>query len=58
MFVFSMLVGFTMAHAVSLCGKEGQQHEGEEYRFAIIGNTRPMDVKNDSLAGRREFEVA
>ena len=52
MFILSMIFGATIAHAVSLCGKEAQQHEVDQYTFAIVGNTIPMDVKNDSLAGR------
>ena len=52
MYILSLIFGLSMADAATLCGKEGQVIETEEYHFAILGNTRPMDVKADSLAGR------
>ena len=52
--MIAWLLGLTIASAetVSLCGKEGDIIEAEEYHFAILGNTRPMDVKSDPVAGR------
>ena len=52
MYILSLIFGLSVADAATLCGKEGQVIETEEYHFAVLGNTRPMDVKTDSLAGR------
>ena len=52
MYFLSMVFSLSMAQAASLCGKEAQQIEAEEYHFAILGNTRPLDVKGDPIAGR------
>ena len=35
-----------------LCAREGEVIASEEYHIAILGNTRPLDVKSDPVAGR------
>ena len=49
--LLSILLG-AQVFASSLCGTDGQVIDTEKYRFAIVGNTRPKDLKVDSLAGR------
>ena len=55
MSIFAFLLGLSLSHAVELCGKEAETittPETESYSLAILGNTRPADLKSDPLAGR------
>ena len=55
MSILAFLLGLSLSHAVELCGKEAEvitTSETETYSLAILGNTRPADVKSDALAGR------
>ena len=52
MSLLTFIFGISTVQAVTLCGVEGQKHSVERYEFAILGNTRPLDVKSDPVAGR------
>ena len=52
MALLTWLIGMSNAHALTMCGVEAQKHSVERYQFAILGNTRPIDVKSDPVAGR------
>ena len=62
--MFATLILSTMFHSAHaeaaqasssgpvLCGVDGAEIQANEFHIGIVGNTRPMDVKTDPVAGR------
>ncbi len=52
MSLLSFIFASSISYAAQLCGTEAQSTSVEQYRFSIVGNTRPIDVKSDTLTGK------